>query len=93
MMLITLKLSTEMEARLRESVARGDVASVRQVLHDAAEPTVAALLHGHEKRLSDEEFERLADQLADEVAALVGTDRPPLTDYAVSREGIYEDHP
>jgi hypothetical protein len=43
--------------------------------------------------VSDEEFERLVDEMCDIVDASVGKGRMPLSDYAVSREGIYEDHP
>lgn len=44
-------------------------------------------------RLSLEEFEALADELAEKFMEYVGPDFPPLSDYAMSREGIYEDHP
>ena len=40
----------------------------------------------------DEEFERLADELADYVEKNMPPDAEPLSDYAMSREGIYEDH-
>ena len=43
-------------------------------------------------QLSDDEFEALADQLADEFMVSVRPDCPPLSDYAVSREGLYEGH-
>jgi antitoxin ParD1/3/4 len=43
--------------------------------------------------LSDDEFETVADLLADEFAACVKSPAPVLSDYAVSRAGIYEDHP
>jgi antitoxin ParD1/3/4 len=39
---------------------------------------------------NDDEFETLADQLADELAACIGADAPVLSDYAVSRASIYE---
>lgn len=42
---------------------------------------------------SDEEFERLADELADYFEKNLPPDAKPLSDYAMSREGIYEDHP
>ncbi len=45
-----------------------------------------------DRKLSDEEFERLADELADYVEKSLPPDAKPLSDYAVSREGIYEDH-
>ncbi len=44
------------------------------------------------RELSDEEFERLADELADYVEKHLPPDAKPLSDYAISREGIYEDH-
>jgi hypothetical protein len=40
----------------------------------------------------DEEFEKLADELADYVEKNMPPDAKPLSDYAMSREGIYEDH-
>ncbi|MBW4454011.1 MAG: hypothetical protein KME55_15575 [Nostoc indistinguendum CM1-VF10] len=44
-------------------------------------------------QLNDEEFEVIADNLADEFALCVGSNLPVLSDYAVTRESIYEDHP
>ena len=41
----------------------------------------------------DEEFEAIADHLADEFKAYIGATAPVLSDYAVSRAGIYEEHP
>ena len=43
--------------------------------------------------LNDEEFEQLADELADYFEKNLPADAKPLSDYAMSREGIYEDHP
>lgn len=43
--------------------------------------------------LEEEEFEAIANQLADELIACVGSNVPMLSDYAVSRAGIYEEHP
>jgi len=40
----------------------------------------------------DDEFEKLADELADFVEKNMPPDAKPLSDYAMSREGIYEDH-
>jgi antitoxin ParD1/3/4 len=39
-----------------------------------------------------DEFERLADELADEFAKRMPKDAKPLSDYAMSREGLYDDH-
>lgn len=59
-----------------------------EIPDDGAEP-----LTGDNNRLSLEEFEALADELADKFMEFVGPDFQPLSDYAMSREGIYEDHP
>jgi antitoxin ParD1/3/4 len=45
-----------------------------------------------DKKLGDDEFEQLADLLADEFEKRLPKDAKPLSDYAMSREGIYEDH-
>ena len=42
--------------------------------------------------LSDNKFEALADQLADVFMDYVDPNCPPLSDYGVSRKGLYEDH-
>lgn len=44
-------------------------------------------------QLSLDERMALLDELADKFMEFVGPDFPPLSDYAVSREGIYEDYP
>jgi len=43
--------------------------------------------------ISNQEFEYLADQLTDEFNQSFGADIPTVSDYAVSRAGIYEEHP
>lgn len=91
---ITLTLSPELEQKLRESIARQDTESVRQLLADAFAPTVEVLLgEKTNSDIHDDEFEVIANELADDFAACVGSDVLPLSDYAVSREGIYEEHP
>jgi hypothetical protein len=54
---------------------------------------VEALLRELPDELTDAQFEAIADQLADELSSCLGSDRPPLSDEAVSREGIYDGHP
>lgn len=41
----------------------------------------------------DQEFEAIADRVADEFATFVGSSIPVLSDYDVSCAGIYEEHP
>lgn len=99
---VMLELSPEAEAKLVESLARKDAESARQILAEAVAPTVENLLSHPEieepgqkspDELSNEEFESLLDQLADEADRLIKPGTPPLSDYAFSRESFYEDHP
>ncbi len=41
----------------------------------------------------NEKFEAISDRLADQFQIYVGATTPTLSDYAVSRAGIYEEHP
>ncbi len=41
----------------------------------------------------DDGFEQLADQLAEEFSRMVGPSSPCVSDEALSRSSIYEDHP
>lgn len=92
-MKITLELSLDVEAQLRESAARRDADAVRRLLVEALTPTVEGLLQETPDELTNAEFETVADQLADELTESLGSNVPSLSDYAASREGIYEDHP
>ena len=92
-MTITLELTPELEARLQEGIARRDAATVRQALHEAVEPTVEELMTDETEDLSDEEFDRLSEELVAHVSKNLPPDWEGLSDYAMSREGIYEDHP
>ena len=92
-MTITIEIPHDIEIQIRENAARGNADAVRRLLIEALGPTIEALIRHHTSSpLSDEAFEVLADQLADEFMAYVGPECPPLSDYAVSREGLYEDH-
>ncbi|MFN8499030.1 MAG: hypothetical protein U0641_14365 [Anaerolineae bacterium] len=92
-MTVTLVLTPGMEARLSAGLAQRDVDMVRQILMEAIEPTVAALLTYEAEELSDEEFDRLSAELVEDVSGHLPSNWQGLSDYAVSREGIYEDHP
>ena len=92
-MTITVQISPDIEMQIRKKASHGDIDTARHLLLEALCPTVEALINNNTpKKLSDDEFEVLADQLADEFMAYVGPNCPPLSDYAVSREGLYEDH-
>ena len=48
---------------------------------------------GNNQRLSHEEFEAALQRLDALVKKFAKSDAKPLSDYAMSRESIYEDHP
>lgn len=52
-----------------------------------------APLARNNSQLSTEEFKAVLDRLAAKAMKIDGPDAQPLSDYAMSRESIYEDHP
>jgi antitoxin ParD1/3/4 len=90
-MTITVQVPPDIERQIRKSVSLGEIDAVRHLLLEVLEVEVETLMSNN-PQLSDDEFEALADQLADEFMVSVGPDCPPLSDYAVSREGLYEGH-
>lgn len=87
-MTITLKLTPEQENRLRAGAAQQDVQTVREILHQAVDSTVEGLLRSSLHRPSVHTLSALLDRIASEFH-----DAPALSDEAVSRAGIYADHP
>ena len=82
-MAITLELPVEEEQNLRrqaEQAGREVTDYLREILRERATPIPV--------RLSNEEWERLLDEFGEGLSA----ETPLLSDYAVSREGIYGDH-
>ena len=59
-----------------------------EVLSPANETSI-----GSNSQLSVDERIALLDEFTDKFTEYVGPDFQPLSDYAMSREGIYEDHP
>ncbi|NEP15252.1 MAG: hypothetical protein F6K14_34815 [Symploca sp. SIO2C1] len=47
----------------------------------------------HDRTGDHKEFEAIADRIADEFQTYLGGIKLSLSDYAVSRAGIYEEHP
>jgi hypothetical protein len=87
-MAITLKLTAEQEHRLRIGVAQQDAQTVREILLQAVDPTVEGLLRSSLDPPKDHTLPTLLDKIASEFR-----DVPVLSDEAVSRFGIYADHP
>jgi len=93
-MTITVQIPHAIEMKLHEKVSCGDTNAVRHLLLDALIPTIleAWINKNTQSKLSNDEFEVLTDQLADEFIAYVRQNFPLLSNYAVSRDGIYEDY-
>jgi len=91
-MKITLELPPDIEAQLRRSVTCHDAEAAQRLLAETFAPTIERLLR-EQPELTDVEFEAVADELAEELDRCLGSSASSLSDYAVSREGIYEDHP
>lgn len=87
-MTITLELSPDQEQRLRTGAARHDAQVVREVLLQAVDSTVETLLRPSAHPPESGKLSALLDNLASELH-----DAPALSDEAVSRAGIYADHP
>lgn len=92
-MTITLDLPPLMEKQIEESIAQRDSQRLQRLLIDAIPFTVARLISLSGHQLTKEEFKQLSFQLINEFSIPYGKNSPLLSDYAVSRESIYEDHP
>ncbi len=91
-MILTVHVPPDLEKKVRENISHGNIDAVRNLLIEALEPTVEAFMN-NTPDLSVEELELKLDRIADKFMKYVGPDMPPLSDYALSREGIYENHP
>lgn len=90
---VTLELSPAEEQQLRKSIAGHNAEIVRQLLLNALEPTVTDLLsHPVDNINVQQRRHELTERLHNIVAESLPHDFQGLSDYAVSREGIYADH-
>ena len=94
-MTITVEIPEDIEKRIQQSVAQGDIKAARSLLLETVIPSVEAHFMAGEtpKDVSVEEFEARLDELADTFMQYVGSDCQPLSDYATSREAFYEGRP
>jgi antitoxin ParD1/3/4 len=79
--------------RLPEQLSKAQTYHEKTMLRRNFDRKRGTQLQQESEQSIDDEFEIVADQLADEFAACVGANAPVLSDYAVSRASIYEDHP
>ncbi|WP_392531097.1 type II toxin-antitoxin system ParD family antitoxin [Nostoc sp. C117] len=101
---IQISLPESMKAFIEEEVVKGGYNSASEYLQklilqdqqqkgeERKHAQLMAKLHT-QTQLNDEEFELVADKLADDFVANVGSNLPMLSDYGVTRDSIYEDHP
>lgn len=90
---ITLDLTPVEEEQLQKEIAEENKEGVRHLLLRALEPTVRELLSRPIQTDKIKEFEELTAQLHKVVNEALPEDFRGLSDYAMSREGIYGDHP
>ncbi|MBE9008692.1 hypothetical protein IQ250_00490 [Pseudanabaenaceae cyanobacterium LEGE 13415] len=74
-----------MTERLEQAIA------ILKALPTAKQDAIATLILNQLQE--EDDFEAIADQLADEFQQYIGSSVPTLSDEAVSRAGIYEEHP
>lgn len=91
-MTITLEVPPHLEGPWRDCMAR-DLNIAQQILNAAFVGALEVALTQTRLPLSDAEFEALADELADHMEACAGEAAARLPDEAITREGIYGDHP
>ncbi|MGD2182156.1 hypothetical protein [Lusitaniella coriacea] len=68
-----------------------DREGISQLLVAAFAPTVEVLLDRERAVENESQFETIADRLADEFATYFPSHPPVLSDYGISRAGIYEE--
>jgi hypothetical protein len=88
---IVQKLSSLPEVKILKVLDFVDLLSVNQ--QHLTSPSLDSNLPENNLLQTDEEFEAIADRLADEFQAYIGASIPPMSSYAVSRAEIYQEHP
>ncbi|MEY3402957.1 MAG: hypothetical protein RLZZ86_2573 [Cyanobacteriota bacterium] len=92
---INISVPESLKSFIDQQIAEGGYSSVSEylqqlIIQEARRKSKVTL---EELLITQEEFETTLDELADDFAVCVGTNALILSDYAVSRESIYEDHP
>jgi hypothetical protein len=90
--MVTLLLPPEKESELRKSVAQDDRKRAKEILVEAIDPTLDAMLTKQTKEPID--FDAIIAELDRITADAFGLEGPPqLPDEALTRAGIYQNHP
>ena len=92
-MVLTIQFQPDVEAGLREALARGDTEMFARLLVEAVGPAVQCLLRETAPEgVSVEEFDRILGEIDEEMDAYFGGNVPVLPERAITRQGIYGDH-
>ncbi|MTJ20126.1 hypothetical protein FJR06_01775 [Dolichospermum sp. UHCC 0352] len=91
---INISVPESLKSFIDHQIVEGGYSSASEylqqlIIQEAQRKNKASL---EEFLITQEEFEKTLDELADNFAALVGANAPILSDYAVSRESVYEDY-
>lgn len=91
---INITLPESLKSFIDQQIAEGGYNSVSEYLQQLIIQEASRKNKGSLEclMLRDQELESALDELADNLTACVGANAPILSDYAVSRESIYEDH-
>ncbi|MBD2146434.1 type II toxin-antitoxin system ParD family antitoxin [Sphaerospermopsis sp. FACHB-1194] len=91
---INITLSEALKSFIDEEIAEGNYNSASEYLQQLIIQEARRKSKGNleDSVIKYQELEIALDELADDFAACVGANVPILSDYAVSRESIYEDH-
>lgn len=92
---MTIFLEPENEHAILEKLKGDRYSTANELVREALQLLEEhhGLLDQHQPIKSIEEFDGMVKQLTDAFAACVQPDVPLLSDYAVSRAGIYQEHP
>ncbi|MBI4670947.1 MAG: hypothetical protein HY741_04660 [Chloroflexi bacterium] len=92
-MVLSIELTPELEERFREGVALHDKSQVRDVLALAVDYYVESMMFTPPSPITEDDWDQVLDELDAFLDSILSDDIPVLSDYALSREGIYGDHP
>ena len=92
-MVLAIELTAEQEERFRNGIAEQDEVQIRDALAHAVDDYLQSLMRFVPPKLTEQEWDKFADELVELVDANIDPQSPVLSDYALTRESIYGDHP
>lgn len=92
-MILAIELTSEQEEQFRLGIAQHDKSQIRDALTLAVNDYIESMMPVPVVSISRAEWERALSELDEFLASALPKDAPVLSDYALSREGIYGDHP